>query len=192
MPRAAAEPNLQFDEPSVITTLKMPAAATERTVTKSGRKQYVNTHELATAFITNLSGGAACYDVDLSLVAEQAVSSDIKEAIADMRRLMAFADTAGWRIASAEDAKAVVVAHATTGAGDNASTDSQEYTLHIDITGAPPISAVSVSERVNTATMPKWGIIATPDDVATMASRRPGTAMACEIDESEICPVADS
>ena len=197
MPRTAAEPGSQSDEPRVFTTLKTRVAP-DRGVTDShsGQRRYESSHAVATAFITNLSGGAACHDVDVSLVVPQAVSSDIMEAIADMRRLMAFADTAGWRVASAEDAKAVVVAHATIGTGDDASTDSRAITLHIDVMGERPISALAVSERVTTQSMPEWGMIAAPDDVATMASGtsrsqawRPGTLMACEAD---VCPVADS
>ena len=112
-----------------------------------------------------------------------------------MRRLMAFADSAGWRVASAEGAKAVIVAYATTGQCDDTSTDSREFTLHIDVT-EPPISTVTVSERVNTSTMPEWGMVASADDVATMAwatgggrARRPGTT-ALGVDESDICPRA--
>ena len=203
MPRAAAEPNLQSDEQTVVTTLKqIIVTAPDREVAGSAGQLFDNAHAVATAFITNLSGGAACYDVDLSLVAKQAVSTALMEAITDMRRLMAFADTAGWRVVggSAEDAKTVVVvAEATNGTGDDVSSDSQEFTLHVDltgVTGGAVITTIDISDRLNTARAPQWGMVASPDDVAAMTSAtgrtrvwRPGMAMACE---DEGCPLADS
>ena len=201
MPRAAAaEPNLQSDEPPVVTTLHTPGRNMPgRQMDRPSQHSFESAHAVATAFITNLSGGAACYDVDLSMVAKHAVSSALTEAIADMRRLMAFADTAGWRVVGegAEDAKTVkVVAQATNGTGDDVSSDSQEFTLHVDLTNEAVITAVDVADRLNTVRAPAWGMIASPDDVAAMASAtgrtrvwRPGAAMAGEDEE---CPLADS
>ena len=201
MPRAALDLDLQSGDPTVVTTLHTATyvAAPNRDVARSGQR-FETAHAVATAFITNLSGGAACYDVDLSLVAEHAVSSALTEAIADMRRLMAFADTAGWRVVghSAEDAKTVkVVAQATNGTGDDVSSDAQQFTLHVDLTGEAVITAVDISNRLNTVSAPAWGMVASPDDVAAMRCTtgrtrvwRPGTAMACE-DEDEDCPLVD-
>ena len=178
MPRAACTDDSSSVQSATaeLTTLKSPPVSAPDHVIPGQHAfvaQWENVHAVATAFLTNVSGGAACYDVDLGLVAEQAVTPELTQAIADMRRLMAFADVAGWTImggnpGDATGHVAVVVARATTGSGDDASTDSQEFTLQIDISSAAPITRVDVSERVNATRRPEFEIVATQDDVASM------------------------
>ena len=109
---------------------------------------------MASAFLTNLSGGARCYEVDLGLVAKDAVTAELETAIKDIQRLMAFADTAGWKmgdsaVSDANPSSTSVVAFATNGSGDDYSTDKQEFSLSIDVTAARPITKVVVHDRVN-------------------------------------------
>ena len=64
-----------------------------------------------------------------------------------MRREMAFADVASWRLKAAAADTAVVGALATTGSGVNSHTLSQEFTLHVELARARPITRVDASER---------------------------------------------
>ena len=126
------------------------------------------------------------------MVSKDAISSTLTEAIGDMRRLMAFADTAGWRVvgdSADSDAKTVVVvAQATNGSGEDVSSDSQEFTLHVDLTAAAVITAVDIADRMNQSRQPAWGIVGAPGDIAPFMTSatgckrvwRSGTAMACK------------
>ena len=110
---------------------------------------------VATAFLTNVSGGAACYDVDVGLIAINAATDELSQVLGSMRRLMAFADghPTGWAVAESQhDAAApnvvVVVAMATTGRGDDTSMEKQEFTLHVDLTSSSkPITKVTWTAR---------------------------------------------
>ena len=142
--------------------------------------RFQDVRQVAAAFITNLSGGAACYELDLGLVAKPAISPALTDAIANMRRLMAFADTAGWQVIDDSDKEAssvVIVARASNGTGENASTASQEFTLHVDLTETPPITRIDASQRVNKSSSPEWVMMPSHEDVAAMAalSRAPVT-----------------
>ena len=57
----------------------------------------------------NLSGGAACYAVDLALVADDATTDDLYQVLNEMVSLMAVADTAGWHMDAVTDTTAIVV-----------------------------------------------------------------------------------
>ena len=165
MPRAAADlssaPPIEDDEAdhqaSRITTL-LPsvasATAAECEPHAASAVRYESEAAVVQAFLTNESGGAACYAVDVALVAMDALTPQLTEAFGDMRRLMAFADTAGWRVAEQRKpipSAAVLVAHATTGSGDETSTETQEFTLTINLSAPRPIIGISVGERVNSS-----------------------------------------
>ena len=109
---------------------------------------------VAAAFLTNLSGGAACYDVDVGLIQADALTDELNEALGSMRRLMSFADgfPTGWTMTETHEAVApnvvVVVATATSGRGDDISTEKQEFALHVDLTSASkPITKVTFEAR---------------------------------------------
>lgn len=131
-------------ENTVVTTLHAPQA--QRDILPSASNMDT-TSAVATAFLTNLSGGAACYDVDLRLVAEAALTDEVTEAFATIRRQMAFADAADWSVASVTETSATVVAFATDGSGAISSTERQEFTLHIDLAASRPITKVDVHGR---------------------------------------------
>ena len=102
---------------------------------------------VAEAFLSNCSGGADCFAVDLQLIAEEVLTERLSDAFASVRHEMVSADAASWRIKNAAEATAVIVAAATTGSGADSSTTSQEFTLHVDLLNAHPIAGVDVSER---------------------------------------------
>ena len=161
MPRAAALMPMADDESTSFTTLNTHVASAASSLEQSHQEaemapsmQYGSASEVASAFLTNLSGGARCYEVDLGLVAKDAVTAELETAIKDIQRLMAFADTAGWKmgdsaVSDANPSSTSVVAFATNGSCDDYSTDKQEFSLSIDVTAARPITKVVVHDRVN-------------------------------------------
>ena len=172
MPRAAADfssaPPNDDDEMNhgvSHTTTLLPSVARAAAKSEHGLEpaaasaavRYDSQAAVVQAFLTNESGGAACYAVDLALVAEDALTPALTEAFGDMRRLMAFADTAGWQAAEqqASSSAAVLAAHATTGSGDETSTETQEFTLTIDLSAPRPITGISVGDRVNSSSSSK-------------------------------------
>ena len=128
-------------QPEVFTTLRSTIDSDALTRERP-RDIWMDPSCVAGAFITNLSGGAACYDVDLGLVANGAMDEDATEALNSMRRLMQFADSASWMLADRSASLAVIVATATTGTGDDSTTDTQQFTLHIDIAAERPITSI--------------------------------------------------
>jgi hypothetical protein len=166
MPRAAAEglgdgtPET-VDLPAVTTlNASVACAAAAAAGERAGSTvQYATVDAVVHAFLTNESGGAACYAVDMALVAKDASTAELLQAFGDMRRLMAFADTAGWRVAEKSkqgaSAQSIIVAHATTGSGDETSTETQEFALTIDVTAPSPITRIDVGDRVNSMTSSK-------------------------------------
>lgn len=106
---------------------------------------------VAVAFLTNVSGGAACYAVDIELVVDTARTDELRQALSEMQSLMALADTAGWHVDAVGDTTAVIVAQATTGNGydQQMSTERQAFTLHVDARAGPrPITQVLAHERI--------------------------------------------
>ena len=99
---------------------------------------------IAEAFLTNRAGGAACYDVDVSMVAEGALTEHVSMALEAIKRSMTFADAAAWRVARADgDANvASVVASLTS----SSRTDEQVYVLRIDLAAPRPIVGIEVHE----------------------------------------------
>ena len=95
---------------------------------------------VAEAFLTNCAGGAACFDVDFSMVAEG--SEELTAAFVAMKRSMALADKASWAVASTDSGTATVVASLTS----MSNIDQQEYVLSIDVTSLRPITAIAVRE----------------------------------------------
>ena len=83
----------------------------------------------------------------MRLAAEEAATEAVTEALATIQRQMAFADAASWRVMTATDSTATVVALATDGGGANSSTERQEFTLHVDLEAARPIYKIDVLER---------------------------------------------
>ena len=147
MPRAAAPAgenrpdNHDASDAAVFTTLR-PAVAPGAARIAASPHSWKDASAVAHAFITNLSGGAACYDVDLGLCVDDAITEELTETMGAMRRLMALADSASWRVADAAESSAVVAARATTGSGDDSSTDTQQFTLHVDVAAARPITSI--------------------------------------------------
>ena len=97
---------------------------------------------VAEAFLTNCAGGAACFDVDFSMVAEGSVTEELTAAFVAMKRSMALADKASWAVASTDSGTATVVASLTS----ISNIDQQEYVLSIDVTSLRPITAIAVRE----------------------------------------------
>ena len=97
---------------------------------------------VAEAFLTNCAGGAACFDVDFSMVAEGSVTEELTAAFVAMKRSMALADKASWAVASTDSGTATVVASLTS----ISNVDEQEYVLSIDVTSLRPITAIAVRE----------------------------------------------
>ena len=139
----------------VVTTLLCSATPSSATTCASeGTAALSSVRAVALAFLGNLSGGAACYDVDTGLIALDALTDELVREFGGMRRLMAFADTAEWTVTNVTDTTAVIVATATAGAigTDEGSTDTQAFTLHVDLGASPrPITRVVVHSRYNTS-----------------------------------------
>jgi hypothetical protein len=131
----------------VLTTLRSANSAQPHAATAAGSGSMDSVSAVATAFLTNLSGGAACYDVDLRMVAEEMLTEQLLDMFASVQREMTFADAANWRLKTSTESTATVVAMATTGSGVDSCTQLQEFTLHIDLTAARPIISVDVHER---------------------------------------------
>ena len=166
MPRAAAPllPNEEENslpangdaQPEVFTTLRpsVAAAGAPETSTAATHHGMMDATDVVTAFLTNLSGGAACYDVDFGLVAVDAVNEELAEQFKSMRRLMAFSDAASWSVASNDaiswsESTIDIVATARTGEGDELSTNTQHFTLHIDVKAMRPIVEIVAGQRFN-------------------------------------------
>ena len=131
---------------TVVTTLHTPQEEQRDASLPSHAPHDMDTvGAVATAFLTNLSGGAACYDVDMRLVSP--LTAEVADAFAAIRRVMAFADSADWRVASVSESSAVVVAFATDGSGASSSTERQEFTLHVDLAASCPITKIDVHGR---------------------------------------------
>ena len=107
---------------------------------------------VAEAFLTNESGGAACFSLDLGMVSVQAMKVELAEALGSLQRKMASVDSASWELRSKDDAASTVTIVAlATCYGDEIDgfTDTQELTLHIDILGGScPITKIMVHEAV--------------------------------------------
>ena len=168
MPRAAAP--LEFEEGNlpdninsangeqveVRTILRSAVTSASAEGPAAPARSWTDVSSVATAFLTNLSGGAACYDVDMGLVANDAINEELTQAIGNMRRLMAVADAASWRIADVAESSVVVVATATTSSGDDSSTHRQPFTLHIDVAAAThPITNITTQPITNITAHPQ-------------------------------------
>ena len=142
-------------QPVVFTTLHSavaPAASGRDAQSSVAPQAWMDARGVAMAFITNLSGGAACYDVDLGLIAADALNEDLTQAFSEMRRLMTFADAAAWSVTDVATSTAAVLATATTGIGDESSAEMQIFTLHINAAASKcPIVRVVAHERINTS-----------------------------------------
>ena len=90
-------------EPTVLTTLRSSTAPEDgagvqqqQLGTAAGCLDSVSA--VTQAFLSNLSGGAACFDVDLQMIADDALTEQLLEAFDSVRSEMAFADVAAWRV----------------------------------------------------------------------------------------------
>ena len=138
-------------------TAAASASADERAAAGNSpvRHGWADARAVAAAFLTNLSGGAACFDVDLSLIAHDTLTESLADEFNDVRKLMLLANSASWELEHAEQSTAVVVATATM-IGKDSFTDTMRFTLHIDLaaaaTTARPITHVVIHERSHTNT----------------------------------------
>jgi len=166
MPRAAAiftcDENTPVNDASTVpaeqvyTTLRSTSASASagerRAEIPPVRQGWTDASDVATSFITNISGGAACFDVDLALIANDALTKEVSDAFNEARALMLLANDASWSVDNAAESTAVVVATATM-RGKDSYTETQRFTLHLDLAAAErPISSVVAHERVHTNT----------------------------------------
>ena len=134
-------------QPESLTQLRVQSqATTSMAATDESRRRYAGVLAVANAFLNNVAGGAACYDVDMSMVAASATTEELRAALQQLRRLMADADSAGWRVADANETegRALVVASAVRSRGPDERAQSQEFVLSIDITAACPIAEIVI------------------------------------------------
>ena len=133
-------------QPTELVVLLNATAPSPRATAAEPEAEWRGEFAVATAFLTNSAGGAACYDLNLSLVAEVALTEGVVEALALMKRSMTFADAASWAVAGTDSVghTATVVASLTF----DGKAQLQEVVLGIDASAARPIIAVTVKALV--------------------------------------------
>ena len=169
MPRAAApllvddnadDNSARGEIDEVFTTLRVPARSAAEVRgdgvpagERSSAPRRSSASAVATAFLTNLSGGADCFAVDMGLVASHAIDEELTQAFSDARRQMAFADSAAWSIADVAETSVVIVATATH-AGDDGQV--RRFTLHIDVDAATPIASIEAHALIDVPRRETW------------------------------------